>query len=81
LSFESTTPVKAWELMSIGLPGNSTNPKVKEAEKETISMAIKKVIRLRVKLDLLIRDCTKSIHKYIKMWKHDFISLVILILY
>ena len=58
--------------ISIGFPGDSGNPKVKEAEIEVIKMAIKKGIRPRVELDLSIKDCIDSIQEYIKMGVIDF---------
>lgn len=58
--------------MSLGFPGDSDNPKVKEVEIGAIKMAINKRIRPRVKLDLTIKDCIGSLQEYIKTGVIDF---------
>jgi len=58
--------------MSLGIPGEGSHPKVKEAEIEAIKMAIKKGIRPRVELDFSVKYCLKSIKEYIQMGVIDF---------
>ena len=58
--------------LSIDLPGQTSHPKVKEAELRTIKTALKFGVRPRIELNKSVQDYKEEIKKYIDLGVRDF---------
>lgn len=56
----------------IDLPGQTSHPKVKEAELRTIKTALKFGVRPRIELNKSVQDYKEEIKKYIDLGVRDF---------